>query len=152
VALNDDIALLSILPLFRDIGEDKLRLIAFGAERRKLQAGQMLFREGTPADCAFVVAGGRFELSRTGKDGHAIQLGFAEQGTLLGELAMVTAVNRSMTAIAPDNAEVIRINRPLFRRMLEEYPDIAGIVRRRIEENLAALNADLGKVAGRFAN
>lgn len=152
MALNDDIALLSILPLFRDIGEDKLRLIAFGAERRKLQAGQMLFREGTPSDCAFVVAGGRFELSRTGKDGHAIQLGFAERGTLLGELAMVTAVNRSMTAIAPDNAEVIRINRPLFRRMLEEYPDIAGIVRRRIEENLAALNADLGKVAGRFAN
>jgi hypothetical protein len=34
--------------LFSDIGEDKLRLIAFGAERRKLQAGQMLFREDTP--------------------------------------------------------------------------------------------------------
>ena len=56
-----------------------------------------------------------------------------------------------MTAIAPDNAEVIRINRPLFRRMLEEYPDIAGIVRQRIEENMAALNADLGRISGRFA-
>lgn len=152
MALNDDIALLSIVPLFRDISEDKLRLIAFGAERRKMQAGQMLFKEGTPADCAFVVADGRFELSRTGKDGgRPVSLGFAERGTLLGELAMVTAVNRSMTAIAPDNAEVIRINRPLFRRMLEEYPDIAGIVRQRIDENLAALSADLGKISGRFA-
>ena len=150
MALNDDIALLSTVSVFRDIGEDKLRLIAFGAERRKLQAGQMLFREGTPADCAFVVANGRFELSRIGKDGHSIQLGFAERGTLLGELAMVTAIDRSMTAIAPDNAEVIRINRPLFRRMLEEYPDIAGIVRQRIDENLAALNADLGRISGRF--
>ena len=111
MALNDDIALLSMVPLFRDISEDKLRLIAFGAERRKMQAGQMLFREGTPADCAFVVAGGRFELSRTGKDGRPVSLGYAERGTLLGELAMVTSVNRSMTAIAPDNAEVIRINR-----------------------------------------
>ena len=151
MALNDDIALLSMVPLFRDISEDKLRLIAFGAERRKMQAGQMLFREGTPADCAFVVADGRFELSRTGKNGRPVSLGFAERGTLLGELAMVTAVNRSMTAIAPDNAEVIRINRPLFRRMLEEYPDIAGIVRQRIDENLAALSADLGKISGRFA-
>ena len=53
MALNDDIALLSIVPLFRDISEDKLRLIAFGAERRRIQPGQMLFREGTPADCAF---------------------------------------------------------------------------------------------------
>lgn len=151
MALNDDIALLSTVALFSDISEDKLRLIAFGAERRKLQAGQMLFREGTPADCAFVVASGRFELSRSGKDGQTIQLGFAETGTLLGELAMITAVNRSMTAIAPDNAEIIRINRPLFRRMLEEYPDIASLVRKRIDENLAALNADLGKIAGRFS-
>ncbi|MDF1608232.1 cyclic nucleotide-binding domain-containing protein [Hoeflea sp. YIM 152468] len=151
MALNDDIALLSSVSLFRDIGEDKLRLIAFGAERRKLQAGQMLFREGSPADCAFVVALGRFELSRGSKAGPAVQLGFAETGTLLGELAMVTAVNRSMTAIAPDTAEVIRINRPLFRRMLEEYPDIAGIVRQRINDNLAALNADLGRIAERFS-
>jgi CRP-like cAMP-binding protein len=152
VALNDDIALLSIVPLFRDIGEDKLRLIAFGAERRRMQAGQMLFREGTPADCAFVVASGRFELTRTAKNGSAVQLGFAERGTLLGELAMVTSVNRSLTAIAPETAEVIRISRPLFRRMLEEYPEIADIVRQRIDENLAALNAGLGKIAGRFAS
>tara|TARA_R110002020_G_scaffold24826_9_gene81168 strand:+ start:4753 stop:5211 length:459 start_codon:yes stop_codon:yes gene_type:complete len=151
MALNDDIALLSTVSLFRDIGEDKLRLIAFGAERRKLQAGQVLFREGTPADCAFVVADGRFELTRKGRDGQTTQLGMAERGALLGELAMVTAVDRTMTAIAPDNAEVIRINRPLFRRMLEEYPDIAGIVRQRISDNLAALNAGLGKIAGRFA-
>ena len=151
MALNDDIALLSTVSLFRDIGEDKLRLIAFGAERRKLQPGQVLFREGTPADCAFVVADGRFELTRKSRDGQTTQLGMAERGALLGELAMVTAVDRTMTAIAPDNAEVIRINRPLFRRMLEEYPDIAGIVRQRISDNLAALNAGLGKIAGRFA-
>ena len=151
MALNDDIALLSTVSLFRDIGEDKLRLIAFGAERRKMQPGQVLFREGTPADCAFVVADGRFELTCKSRDGHTTALGMAERGALLGELAMVTAVDRTMTAIAPDNAEVIRINRPLFRRMLEEYPDIAGIVRQRIVDNLAALNAGLGQIAGRFA-
>lgn len=151
MALNDDIALLSTVALFSDIGEDKLRLIAFGAERRRFQAGQVLFREGAPADCAFVVAEGRFGLTRAGRDGRAEPLGFAERGALLGELAMVTPVNRSMTAIAPDTAEVIRINRPLFRRMLEEYPEIAGIVRQRISDNLASLNADLGKIADRFA-
>jgi hypothetical protein len=43
VALNDDIDLLSTVSLFSDIGEDKLRLIAFGAERRKLQAGRCCF-------------------------------------------------------------------------------------------------------------
>ncbi|MCY0148998.1 cyclic nucleotide-binding domain-containing protein [Hoeflea sp. G2-23] len=152
MSLNDDIALLSTVPLFHEIGEDKLRLIAFGAERRKLQPGQMLFREKTPADCAFVVASGKFELTRADRNGPPQTIGAAGRGTLLGELAMVTAVSRSMTAIALDNAEVIRINRPLFRRMLEEYPEIAGIVRERIAANLAEINAGLGKIAGRFAD
>ncbi|WP_322989656.1 cyclic nucleotide-binding domain-containing protein [Hoeflea sp.] len=152
MALNDDIALLSTVALFHEIGEDKLRLIAFGAERRKLQPGQMLFRQNTPADCAFVVASGRFELTRAGRNGHSQTIGTAERGTLLGELAMVTSVDRSMTAIALDDAEVIRINRPLFRRMLEEYPEIADIVRERIAVNLAEINAGLDRIAGRFAD
>jgi len=152
VALNDDIALLSMVSLFQDIGEDKLRLIAFGAERRKLQPGQVLFREGTPADCAFVVADGRFELSRKTRDGHTEVLGMAERGTLLGELAMVTAVNRSMTAIAPDNAEVIRINRPLFRRMLEEYPDYAAGLHAKLKDRLAELTGNILAMEDRFTS
>lgn len=151
MALNEDIELLSGVALFGDIGEDKLRLIAFGAERRKLQAGQTLFRENTPADCAYVVAEGRLELSRINRQGHSETLGAAERGTLLSELAMISAVDRKMTAIALDHAEVIRINRPLFRRMLEEYPEIAGVVRERIAANLADLNAGLDKIASRFS-
>ncbi|WP_420407779.1 cyclic nucleotide-binding domain-containing protein [Hoeflea sp.] len=152
MALNDDIDLLSSVQLFGDIGEDKLRLIAFGAERRKLQAGQLLFRENTAADCAFVVAEGRIELTRTDRNGRSVTVGTAGRGTLLGELAMVTAVERSMTAISIDASEVIRINRPLFRRMLEEYPEIADVVRGRIAANLQALNKELGRAATRFAD
>lgn len=152
MALNDDIDLLSSVQLFSDIGEDKLRLIAFGAERRKLQAGQTLYRENTAADCAFVVAEGRIELTRSDRNGRSVTVNTAGRGTLLGELAMVTAVERTMTAIAIDASEVIRINRPLFRRMLEEYPEIADVVRGRIAANLQALNQELGRAATRFGD
>ncbi|MEQ8480280.1 MAG: cyclic nucleotide-binding domain-containing protein [Hoeflea sp.] len=152
MALNDDIDLLSSVQLFADIGEDKLRLIAFGAERRKFQAGQMLYRENTAADCAFVVADGRIELTRSGHNGRSVTVGTAGRGTLLGELAMVTAVERTMTAIAIDASEVIRINRPLFRRMLEEYPEIGDVVRGRIAAHLQALNQGLVRAGARFAD
>lgn len=69
MALSEDMALLNRVELFRELGEDKLRLIAFGAERRRLQAGQVLFRQDAPADCAFVIASGSFELSQQGRDG-----------------------------------------------------------------------------------
>ena len=150
MALTDDIALLEKVALFNELGEERLRLIAFGAERRRMKDGEILFRENTPADCAFVVAAGSYALSRTRRDGSHEDLGTAGKGTLLGELAMITPVNRSMTAIAAQDSEIMRINRPLFRRMLEEYPDIAGIVEARITENLSGLSGALAGIARRF--
>ena len=151
MALSDDIALLSRVPLFAGFSDDKLRLMAFGAERRRLVEGQTLFREGTSADCGFVVASGAFRLTSIARDGSLSEAGEAGEGTLLSELAMISAVERKYTATALADSEVIRINRPLFRRMLEEYPDVALMVDARIRENLAAMIGAVGALAGRFS-
>lgn len=150
MALNDDIALLSIVPLFAEIDEDKLRLIAFGAERRRLNKGQQLFREGAPADCAFAVASGTFTLTRTTVDGGIETVDTVGRGTLLSELAMISFVERKFTATAEDDGEVIRINRPLFRRMMEEYPQVAVVVEARIRDNLQTMITAMQKLAPRF--
>ena len=151
MALADDIALLSQVPLFAGLAEDKLRLMAFGAERRRLVEGQTLFREGTSADCGFVVAYGAFQLTSTQRDGSTREEGMADAGTLLSELAMISAVERKYTAVAVEDSEVIRINRPLFRRMLEEYPDVAVLVDARIRENLSVMITQMRGLARRFA-
>lgn len=150
MALNDDIALLSRVPLFAEIDDDKLRLIAFGAERRRLSRGQQLFREGAPADCAFAIANGAFSLSRTLVDGSSAIFDTVGPGTLLSELAMISLVERKFTATAEEDSEVIRINRPLFRRMLEEYPDVAAIVEGRIRESLQSMIRKMELLAPKF--
>ncbi len=149
MSLKDDIALLTTVPLFQDLDEDKLRLVAFGTERRRVADGQTLFREGTNGDCGFVVAGGSFLLSRKGRRG-PIPLGTVTKGALLGEIAMISAVERRVTAIAAEPSEVMRINRPLFHRMLEEYPEIAGMVQGRIMANFSRFLAELEKAGPAF--
>ncbi|MDK1375872.1 cyclic nucleotide-binding domain-containing protein [Sinorhizobium sp. 6-70] len=151
MALNDDIALLSNVALFADISEDKLRLIAFGAERRRVLKGHELFREGAPADCAFAVAAGSFTLSKADGEGRQQHVATVERGALLSELALISMVERKFTATADDDSEVIRINRPLFRRMLEEYPEVTALVEARIRENLQAMIRRAEALAGRFA-
>lgn len=149
MSLSQDIVLLSSVPLFKDIDEDKLRLIAFGAERRRVPQGQTLFREGSSGDCGFVVAEGSFSLARNGRRG-PVPIGRATIGTLLGEIAMISAVQRSMTAIADEPSEVMRINRSLFHRMLEEYPEIAEMVLARIRSNFTDFLADLSEAEPKF--
>lgn len=150
MSLNDDIALLSLVPLFADIDDDKLRLIAFGAERRRLNRGQQLFREGAPADCAFAVASGSITLTRNLVDGSVEMVDTVGRGTLLSELAMISFVERKFTATAEEDSEVIRINRPLFRRMLEEYPEVAVVVEGRIKANLQAMIDAMQRLAPKF--
>ncbi len=151
MSLNDDIALLSLVPLFADIDDDKLRLIAFGAERRRLSRGQQLFREGAPADCAFAIASGSFSLTRGQVDGGVEVVDTVGRGTLLSELAMISFVERKFTATAEEDSEVIRINRPLFRRMMEEYPEVAVVVEARIKDNLQTMIRAMQRLAPRFS-
>jgi CRP-like cAMP-binding protein len=150
MSLKDDITILGDVPIFGDLSDEQLRLVAFGAERRRIPAGQVLFRQGSAADCAYAVASGAFDLERTDHQGRTIKLGAAKPGTLLGELALISLTERKTTAVAAESSEVIRITRPLFNRMIEEYPELGTIMRRRIEANLQRLIDGLSALSPRL--
>jgi len=150
MSLNDDIRLFSEVTLFRELDSDQLRLLAFGAERRAVATGQELFREGSPAEAAYVVSRGSFELYVTARDGKARSDGIVTRGTLLSELALVTMVERKFTAIAVEDSEVLRVGRSLFHRLLEEYPQVGQMVEGRIRANLVAMANAVSGLQGRF--
>ncbi|WP_117194894.1 cyclic nucleotide-binding domain-containing protein [Rhizobium terrae] len=151
MSLTEDIRLLSQVPLFRDMNEDQLRLVAFGAERRQVAPGQELFREKSPAESAFIVARGRFELLMSGRNGEVKVEATVGPGTLLSELALVTMVERKFTAVAIDDAEAMKISRTLFHRLLEEYPQVGRMIENRIKDNIAGLAKAAAAMQGRFA-
>jgi CRP-like cAMP-binding protein len=151
MALKDDIALFLRLSIFEGLTEEHLRLLAFGAERRRLEPGQVLFRQGAVADAAFVVAKGRLELTMTSPAAGERSLGEAGPGSILTEIAMIAEAERHFTATAADACEVIRISRVLFHRMLEEYPDVAISTEKRLRESFSRLAAAAVAVAEKRA-
>lgn len=149
MALDDDIRILERVRLLEDFTPEQLRLLAFGGETMRLKAGRELFQQGAPADCAFVVASGTVELFREA-DGRRVVVGTAGPASLLGELALITGTERITGALAATDIEVIRLNRSLFRRILEEYPDIAAALHARIAAEMKAMIARLETLAPRF--
>ncbi|MGA1833160.1 MULTISPECIES: cyclic nucleotide-binding domain-containing protein [Rhizobium] len=150
MALNDDIRLLSSVPLFRELDGDQARLIAFGAERRTLAETQELFREGSPAEAAYIVARGQIGLYAADRFGDIRHQKTVGPGTLLSELALVTMVERKFTAVAASDAEVMKISRQLFQRLLEEYPQVGSLIEARIRENIAGLAKAAAAMEHRF--
>jgi CRP-like cAMP-binding protein len=152
MGLREDIAILQGLSIFDGLSEDHLRLLAFGAERRRLEPGHVLFREGAAADGAVVVLSGRIQLTRDLPSGPDQYIGEAGPGSMLTEIAMISEASRHFTASAATDSEVMRISRVLFHRMLAEYPEVALATERRLRENFTRLTGALATVTTRLGS
>ena len=148
MSLNDSIHHLKNVELFQLLGPEALRLIAFSADSRILQAGDVLFREGEVADAGIVVLSGEIGLSRADQPDQPPQK--VGPGALIGEMAMLTATHRPATAVAREISSILRISRNLFHRVLEEYPDCAVRLHTGIAQRTQGTMASLQDYSRRF--
>ncbi|MEO9336282.1 cyclic nucleotide-binding domain-containing protein [Mesorhizobium sp. SB112] len=151
MALDDDIRILSGVGLFESFTQEQLRLLAFGTESTRLPAGRRLFREDDEADSAYVVVSGTIKLFRE-RDGEHTAVALVQSGSIIGELALIADTKRLTSAEASRDAELLRINRKTFHRILEEYPDLAVSLLHRITEDLQSFIASIEDLAPRFSS
>ncbi|MBE7184457.1 MAG: cyclic nucleotide-binding domain-containing protein [Methylobacterium mesophilicum] len=150
MALDDDIRILSGVALFEGFAPDQLRLLAFGAERLDFGRGEIVFREGDKADAAFILAEGTVELFRESR-GKQLSVGRLERGALIGEYALITTTQRPASAVAAGAVSLLKVDRRSFRRILEEYPDLAIGLYRRIASDFQTMVDEIDRLAPRFS-
>jgi len=144
MSLDDDIAFFEQVPTFAVLGKQALRILAIGAETRRLASGAVLFYAGELADGGYLVQEGSLLMEPgTPSDGKEASFG---PGTLVGELALLTDMVCPATATAKEPTVVIRISRSLFKKMLEGYPAAAEKLRDVMAERLNAWERELGTV------
>ena len=134
MSIEDDVALLERVPTLRLLGTDALRMLAIGSEQRGVARGDLLFNEGDDADAGFIVQRGAFRI----ENGAGAEI-VAGPGALIGELALVVAMQRPSTATALEHCSVIRVARSLFQRVLESDPDAA----RRLRDEFAGRTSQI---------
>src|SRR3984957_14069978 len=126
MTIEDDIAFLERIPIFRRLGSGALRLVAIGAESYSVETGQVLFTVGEAADGGYNVLRGSFRFpTERGNEAELV----AGPGTLHGETALIAETKRPATARAREDSIVLRISRSMFLRMLEGFPDAAQRLR-----------------------
>lgn len=141
MALEDDIRKLSRISLFRALETDALRLIAFGAEAKILRAGDLLFRKGDKSDAGYIVLSGSIALDEAGDGSPPSQVLRAD--SLIGEVALLVATERPVSAMAREPSTVLKISRQLFHRVLREYPESARRLRATLADDLRSLVQEL---------
>jgi CRP-like cAMP-binding protein len=147
MSLDDDVALLERVPTFRVLGRESLRMLAIGSEQRDVPRGDWLFQQGDEADCGFVVQRGSFRID----DGAGAEM-IAGPGALLGELALVRAMQRPSSATALEYSTVIRIARGLFQRVLESDPAAARRLRDEFVARTSQIASDILIAGGKLSS
>jgi CRP-like cAMP-binding protein len=123
MSLEGDVRRMARTRPFDLLPREALQLIAFSCSKKALKAGETLFEEGEPADAAYFVLSGAFDLVARGIERRV------GSDALIGETALLAEVPRRAGARAVEDAVALRIPGEVFRRVLSEFPRAAAKMR-----------------------
>jgi CRP/FNR family transcriptional regulator len=122
---EERIELLQRVPVFSALVDEDVAEVAAVAVPRRLEAGEVVFREGDESNTCYIVRSGHARAVREHPDGRTLTLANFGPGDIFGELAMFGDERRSATVETLEEMEVIAILGADMRRLLREHPDIS---------------------------
>jgi CRP-like cAMP-binding protein len=114
-------------------------LLALGS-RHQYRPGQVVMREGGPADIVVVILRGLAKVVAVSEGGKEILLGLRGTGDLVGEMAVLSRRPRSATVIAATDLRGSVIRAASFVAHLERTPQLANRVSDIVADKLRAAN------------
>ena len=150
MSLDHDIASLRRVEIFSGFNEDQLRLIAFGSQKMDFPEGIELFHNAQSAEGGYVILSGEISLE-TYKNPNMPETTKLGPGTLIGEMALFTRNRHTGTATAISDTEVLKIRRDVVHRVLNEYPDLAAKLYRKIAKDITRIGGELERVQKRMS-
>lgn len=131
-------AMLGTVPIFRDLPEVELEVLAAHATEHFFAAGQTILEEGEPSDRLFVIVSGRVRLTEATQDplDATLVLGELGPGEVFGEVGILTDKPRSATVVAVEPSHCIGIPEADFMTVLHRAPKLALSLSRVLAERI----------------
>jgi CRP-like cAMP-binding protein len=115
------------------------RLLAgAGVPARDYRAGDVIFREGDPAEELFIIQSGEVEI----RLGNRV-LEKLPQYSIFGEMALIDAAPRSATAVAASDVKLVPVGEKQLLFLISNTPHFALNVMRVMARRLRATNKGL---------
>jgi uncharacterized protein YhbP (UPF0306 family) len=101
-------------------------------------AGEIIVRQGTPADKIFIIVKGEVSIEREEPDGRKVELETLRDGQFFGEVAILRDTPREATARAQTDVTLLALKRDTFQQLvagsLGATPDFDRVIKQRMEQ------------------
>jgi EAL domain-containing protein (putative c-di-GMP-specific phosphodiesterase class I) len=111
--------------------------------REEYQPGALVFREGEPGNCAYVIERGAVEIS-TLRQGRKIFISRLGEGELFGEMALIDGEVRTGTAAATEETVLVVIGLDQLREKFESADPLLSFFVRNILERFRMFQSQFG--------
>jgi CRP-like cAMP-binding protein len=136
VDLAKDAEMLAHVPLFSGMSAAERKLLVFTGQVLCFRDGEILMRQGDPADCAYVILEGYADvLAET--PGGSFVVAMLGPHSMPGEIGVLIDEPRTATVRAKGNVRALRIAPDVFVRMATSRPDRALHVMRQLSRHIA---------------
>jgi CRP/FNR family transcriptional regulator, cyclic AMP receptor protein len=143
----DERELLRTVPIFSDLGEPEIVVLARLTKRVHFPKDAVVFFENAPGDSLFVIVEGRVRVTILGDDGREIILSLLGPGDFFGELALIDNEPRSATTIAEEDSELLCLSRADFEAVLKEHVSITKALLTVVAARLRHANHQISTLA-----
>jgi serine phosphatase RsbU (regulator of sigma subunit) len=124
---NLSASLLTRIPLFAHLPADELKLLLSALDRVYLKSGDILFREGEPAEHLYVVARGQLEINMASGTDDELVLNVIDEGEYIGEMGIIMpGGRRTAGARARGDVMLLSMSRGQFQELLGRHPELAN--------------------------
>ncbi len=112
------------VPVFASLDETFLAELTRSVELVSHSAGDTIVKQGEPADAFYLVRSGMVKVSLDMPGGELVRT-YLSRGDYFGEIGLLTpGGTRTATCRALDQTDVVRINRDVFEKILEQHPQV----------------------------
>ncbi|MEX2272093.1 MAG: cyclic nucleotide-binding domain-containing protein [Vicinamibacterales bacterium] len=129
---------LKSVPVFSGMPADFIAYLRDRVELLRYSPGDVIVRQGDPADAFYLVRLGFVKVSESHAGGELV-LTYTGRGGYFGEMGLLGGGVRTATCTALDHVDVVRIQGEDFALMLERFPDIRASLEQVAAER-AAMN------------
>jgi len=121
---SDLLELLATHNVFSSLQKNVLEELLPKFTKKELKHGSILFQQGAPSDCVFILASGKLSALITDEQNHLKSIGHIEAGETVGELGALSGEPRSLTVKALRNSVLLKLNSKDFVELCYRYPAV----------------------------
>jgi CRP/FNR family cyclic AMP-dependent transcriptional regulator len=135
------------VPMFRGLSADDQARVAALAAVKEYKRGDLLWREGDPAEALTVIVRGRVKIVRQAAPGDVI-LEIFDEGEPVGAIAVYNYIPYPASAVCLETVTLLVLPRRDYFELLDRNPDFARAIIRELTKLVLALARKIEEMRG----